>query len=108
MQKTFKRDLTSLAKIFSSIRQFISQNKIDESVSFTVSLVVEEIFPLSCSLEEMDDFLQQSDDRVEGWISHYFGRTIEEHAAGAEPAGEPVAKFLEYWRAEGASRRSKQ
>jgi endo-1,4-beta-mannosidase len=29
-------------------------------------LVVEEIFPLSCSLEEMDRFLQQSDDRVEG------------------------------------------
>ena len=44
MQKTFKRDLTSLDKIFISISQFISQNKIDESVSFTVSLVVEELF----------------------------------------------------------------
>ncbi len=44
MQKTFKRDLTSLDKIFISISQFISQNKIDESVSFTVSLAVEELF----------------------------------------------------------------
>lgn len=44
MQKTFKRDLTSLDEIFISISQFISQNKIDESVSFTVSLVVEELF----------------------------------------------------------------
>ena len=44
MQKTFKRDLTSLDKIFISISQFISQNKIDESVSFTVNLVVEELF----------------------------------------------------------------
>ncbi len=44
MPKTFKRDLTSLDKIFISISQFISQNKIDESVSFTVNLVVEELF----------------------------------------------------------------
>jgi len=71
-------------------------------------LVVEEIFPLSCSLEEMDRFIQQSDDRVEGWISHYFGRTIEEQRAGAKPMGAYVAKFLEYWQAKGATRRSTQ
>ncbi len=64
-------------------------------------LVVEEVFPLSCSLEELDQFIQQTDDRVDGWISHYFGRTIQEHRQGAEPAGESVAKFLEYWQAKG-------
>lgn len=71
-------------------------------------LVVEEIFPLSCSLEEMDRFIELTDNRVEGWISHYFGRTIEEHHAGAEPAGEIAAKFLEYWQAEAANRDSTQ
>lgn len=60
-------------------------------------LVVEETFPLSCSLDELDQFMKQTDDRVEGWISHYFGRTIDEHREGAKPVGMPVAEFLEYW-----------
>lgn len=65
-------------------------------------LVVEEIFPLSCTLEELDQFIDGSHDRVEGWISHYFGHTIEEHNAGAEPGGgKIVAAFLEYWRKKG-------
>ena len=65
-------------------------------------LVVEEIFPLSCSLEEMNEFIDRSSGRVDGWVSHYFGRTIEEHAEGAEPSGMPVAEFFEYWREKGS------
>lgn len=61
-------------------------------------LVVEETFPLSCSLEELDEFIDRADDRVGGWISHFFGHTVEEHAAGAKPGGKPVAEFLKYWR----------
>lgn len=61
-------------------------------------LVIEEIFPLSCSLEELDEFIDGARPRVDGWISHYFGNSIEEHAAGAEPAGKLTARFLEYWR----------
>jgi len=61
-------------------------------------LVVEETFPLSCSLEELKQFVDATSDRTDGWISHYFGHTIEEHRAGAEPAGAMVADFLEYWR----------
>ena len=55
----------------------------------------------------MDHFIDGGRDRVDGWISHFFGYTIEEHAAGAEPLGTApaapfgvtVAQFLEYWRA---------
>lgn len=61
-------------------------------------LVIEETFPLSCSLEELDEFIEGTRDRVDGWISHYFGHTISEHEMGAEPAGQKVADFLEYWR----------
>jgi len=61
-------------------------------------LVVEETFPLSCSLEELDEFIEGAKDRVDGWISHYFGNSIEEHATGAKPSGEVTAKFLEYWK----------
>ena len=44
-------------------------------------LVIEEMFPLSCSLEEMDEFIQKSRSRAEGWISFYWGKTIEEYAS---------------------------
>jgi hypothetical protein len=64
-------------------------------------IVVEEIFPLSCSIDELDRFIDGSADRVEGWISHYFGHTIAEHRAGAEPSGKLVAEFLEYWQKKG-------
>lgn len=64
-------------------------------------LVVEETFPLNCSLAEMEEFIDGASPRVEGWISHYFGHSIEEHAAGAEPSGQLVAKFLAYWQEKG-------
>ena len=53
------------------------------------------------SIEELDEFIDQTACRADGWISHYFGRTIEEHRRGAEPGGEMVARFLEYWREKG-------
>ncbi|MEM9478733.1 MAG: cellulase family glycosylhydrolase [Verrucomicrobiota bacterium] len=59
-------------------------------------LVIEEIFPMNCSLEELDAFVEGGRDRVDGWISHYFGYTAEEHRAGAEPSPS-VAEFMEYW-----------
>jgi hypothetical protein len=65
-------------------------------------LVVEETFPLSCSLEELDEFVEGAKIRVDGWISHYFGNSIEQHAAGAKPSGELTARFLEYWKDKGA------
>jgi hypothetical protein len=71
-------------------------------------LVVEETFPLSCSLEEMDEFVEGARPRVDGWISHYFGHSIEEHANGAEPFGEQVAEFLKYWKAKGEELQSTQ
>ncbi len=70
-------------------------------------IVVEEIFPLSCSIEELDEFIDQSSTRVDGWISHYFGRTIEEHADGAEPAGAISAAFFKYWQEKGTALQSK-
>jgi len=65
-------------------------------------LVVEETFALKCSIAELDAFIDGASDRVEGWISHYFGSSIEEHAAGAKPGGPLSAGFLKYWQAKGS------
>ena len=64
-------------------------------------LVVEETFPLSCSLGELDEFIEGAESRVDGWISHYFGNSIAEHTTGAKPSGEFTARFLEYWKDKG-------
>jgi hypothetical protein len=42
-------------------------------------IVVEEIFPLSCSVGELDQFMKGSKAIVSGWIGFYWGKTIEEY-----------------------------
>lgn len=64
-------------------------------------VVVEEVFPLNCTITNLDRFIDATDGKVSGWVSHYFGSTVAEHRAGAEPAGPLVAGFLEYWRRKG-------
>ncbi len=44
MDKKFKRDLSSLDEIFKFINEFSAKTDVDESVVFTINLVVEELF----------------------------------------------------------------
>ncbi len=64
-------------------------------------LVVEETFPLHCTIEELDEFLDSAKPHADGWISHYFGSTIEEHASRRKLSDQISAKFLEYWKNKG-------
>jgi hypothetical protein len=49
-------------------------------------LIIEETFPLECSIEDMDDFLTRSKARTAGHMSFYWGRRIEEYAAAPKDA----------------------
>jgi frataxin-like iron-binding protein CyaY len=60
-------------------------------------IVIEETFPMSCSLAELDEFMQGSDEIVEGWISHYFGKTSAEHRAKNDIKNVIIADFLDFW-----------
>lgn len=66
-------------------------------------LVVEEIFTLGCSIEELDTYIEATKDRVDGWIAHYFGKTPEEHRASKQLSDAIIAAFLEYWKEKGAA-----
>lgn len=44
MEKTFKREITSLESIFAFIEQFISSNDVAPSVVYPVQLALEELF----------------------------------------------------------------
>ena len=42
-------------------------------------LVIEEIFPLGAGYDETETFIERSRTYVDGWISFYWGKTIEEY-----------------------------
>ncbi len=58
-------------------------------------LVIEETFPLSCSLEDMDAFIRQSKAQAEGYVSFYWGRTAEEYAKAKDKP--EVAALMRAW-----------
>jgi hypothetical protein len=70
---------------FVSIHLYPSKGGVDKALTAMAvydigkPLVIEETFPLSCGMEEMDDFLKRSKDRAEGYVSFYWGRTIAEY-----------------------------
>ncbi|MEO6739453.1 MAG: cellulase family glycosylhydrolase [Chthoniobacteraceae bacterium] len=58
-------------------------------------LVIEETFPLACSIEEMDDFLKRSKPRAAGYVSFYWGKTIAEYGVAKEK--KMVAGLIGAW-----------
>ncbi|MBI4548246.1 MAG: ATP-binding protein [Ignavibacteriae bacterium] len=44
MEKKFKRDVKSLDKIFDYINHFVLTSQLDDSISFSIKFVVEELF----------------------------------------------------------------
>ena len=59
-------------------------------------IVVEEFFPLSCSLEEAAEFIAQSN--TSGFVSFYWGKTIEQNEQAGDIRGAIIAKWLQYFR----------
>ncbi len=62
-------------------------------------LVIEETFPLKCSVQELGAFIDGSRKIADGWISFYWGKTIEEFAAeDLNLPGALTKNWLEYFR----------
>ncbi len=64
-------------------------------------LVIEEIFPLGCSIEEAETFIDKSAAHCDGWVSFYWGRTIEEYEKETDIKSAIIAKWLRAFRAKG-------
>jgi hypothetical protein len=63
-------------------------------------MVVEEMFPLSCSVKELNEFIEGSKKMASGWMGFYWGKTIEEYRAGKRDIGEGLTLgWLEYFTA---------
>lgn len=68
-------------------------------------LIIEEIFPLGCSIEEAEVFIDQSAAHCDGWISFYWGKTIEDNEKSGDIKGALIAKWLQAFRDQGAKRK---
>ncbi len=60
--------------------------------------MIEEMFPLRCGIEEMEEFIDTSREHVDGWISFYWGQTVEENRRKGDMSGAVVAEWLRKFR----------
>ncbi len=62
-------------------------------------LVIEEIFPLEAGVEKTERFIEESRRHVDGWISFYWGKSIDENRRKGDLGGALTAQWLERFRA---------
>ncbi|MBI1903920.1 MAG: cellulase family glycosylhydrolase [Planctomycetia bacterium] len=75
---------------FICVHIYPKSGKLDEALAtlkgFSVGIgkpvVIEEMFPLSCTADELDDFLSRGKEHVAGGIGFYWGKTPEEYRKG--------------------------
>ena len=61
-------------------------------------MVIEEMFPLSCSVEELDRFIEGSKPWASGWIGFYWGKTVAEYKQSERTIAEEITlAWLEYF-----------
>jgi len=60
-------------------------------------LVIEEIFPLKCGLDDLDAFIKKSRTFTDGWISFYWGKTIKEYEKDGDISGALMSQWLRYF-----------
>lgn len=71
---------------FIAMHLYPEAGKLDEAMEtlkgFTAvgkPVVIEEIFPLKCGVEELGEFMKRSKGHAVGWIGFYWGRTPDEY-----------------------------
>ncbi len=62
-------------------------------------LVIEEIFPLGAGVEKTEEFIRRSQGYVDGYVSFYWGKSIDENRRKGDVAGALTARWLERFRA---------
>lgn len=65
-------------------------------------LVVEEVFPLHCSGEEALEFIDRSQSHADGWVSFYWGQTVDECEAKGDLPGAITAAWLRMFKSHAA------
>jgi hypothetical protein len=90
---------------FVSVHFYPKKAEVDKALSALAvydigkPIVIEEMFPLSCSLPELAQFIEGSRKLATGWIGFYWGKTIAEYQQEPRSAAEDTTlKWLEYFK----------
>ncbi len=94
---------------FTAVHFYPERGKLEKAVKALKAyelgkpLVIEEMFPLKCGIDEMMTFVNRSAEHADGWISFYWGQSAEEINQKATPTiGEAItAKWLDRFKAHG-------
>jgi hypothetical protein len=97
---------------FVAVHLYPEASKVDEALEtlqgFAVGkpIVIEETFPLKCSVEDQGRFIEGSRGNASGWIGFYWGRTPEELRPAKTISDALTLGWLEFFRRQaGAIRR---
>jgi hypothetical protein len=64
-------------------------------------VVVEEMYPLNCSMDDLASFVDQSRARAQGWIGFYWGKTTEDCRKSGKVADGITAGWLDWFQRHG-------
>lgn len=78
-----------------------SNLKLLETIRIGKPVIIEETFPLSCTVESHRKFLEGSRATASGWIGFYWGRSLAECRGSKDMKDAFMLRWLEYFTAEG-------
>jgi hypothetical protein len=89
---------------FVSVHFYPKSGEVDKALAalavydYGKPLVIEEMFPLACSVEELDAFIEGSRGVADGWFGFYWGKTIDEYADSGDDFAAAITRgWLEYF-----------
>lgn len=104
LQSGFEPKIVAPEVDFLCVHVYPESKKIGESIDllkgFCVGkpVVIEETYPMHCSVDELRDFLRQSEAHSAGWIGFYWGKTIDECRKSGSWADALMVGWLEMFR----------
>jgi endo-1,4-beta-mannosidase len=98
---------------FASVHFYPEKGKVEKALTALAvydigkPLIVEEMFPLKCSLEELGVFIDSSRTTADGWIGFYWGKTPAQYRRSGTLSDAVTAAWLEFFasRADAVKRR---
>jgi len=89
---------------FASVHFYPQSGGIDKAIEALAvydrgkPLVIEEMFPLRCSIDELDQFIERSNTYAEGWFGFYWGKMPGEYESDSASFADAITrKWLEYF-----------